>query len=52
MCYLCLCRQRYIVVHVQVVDFLRLWGHLEQRRYLTTQQIKKILAIQPVRCRV
>ena len=50
MCYLCLCSQRYIVVHVELVDFLRLWRQLEQRRHwLTTQQLTKFLAIQPVR---
>ena len=52
MCYLCLCSQRYIVVHVELVDFLRLWRQLEQQYWLTTQQLAKFLAIQPVRCHV
>jgi len=31
MCYLCLCSQRYIVVHIELVNFLRLWQQLKQR---------------------
>ena len=30
-CYLCLCSQHYIVVHVKLVDFLRLWRQLKQQ---------------------
>ena len=51
MCYLCLCSQQYIVVHIELVDFLRLWWQLEQQRCcLTTQQLKKFLAVQPIWC--
>ena len=50
MCYLCLCSH---FVDVKLVDFLRLWRQFEQQwRYLTTQQLTKFLAIQPIRCRV
>ena len=29
-CYLCLCSQRYIVVQIELVDFLTQWQQLEQ----------------------
>ena len=31
MCYLRLCSECYIVVHVELVNFLRLWQQLEQQ---------------------
>jgi len=49
MCYLCLCSQRYIVVHVELVDFLEAMTTTRtRRRWLTTQQITKFfLPISP-----
>ena len=36
-CYLRRCSQRYIVAHVELVDFLSQWRQLEQqRRWFTT----------------
>ena len=54
-CYLRLCSQRYIIVHVELVDFL---SHAVATTRTTTtlayntQQITMFLAIQPVWCRV
>ena len=47
----CLCSQWYIVVGVELVNFLSNWQQLKQLTVLAynTQQITKFLAIQPVR---
>ena len=54
LCYLCFCSQLYIVVHVELVGFLRLNSNNDgfNDDSLQHNKSKKFLAIQPVRCRV
>ena len=51
-CYLHLCSQRYIVVHIELVDALSQWQQRKQQRHLRHITITKFLAIQPARYRV
>ena len=51
-CYLHLCSQWYILVHVEIVDALSQWRQHKQQRRLQHTTITKFLAIQPARYRV
>ena len=52
MCYLHVCSQCYIVVHVELVDFLSSGNNSNNNDASLQHTYNKFLAIQPVRCHV